>query len=65
MPNLDGIETTQQIRLLPHGKNIPIIAMTANALTSDIQTCLDAGMNCHMSKPVDIKQLLKTLANIC
>lgn len=65
MPILDGIETTQQIRLLPHGKNIPIIAMTANALTSDIQTCLDAGMNCHMSKPVDIKQLLKTLANIC
>lgn len=66
MPKMSGMEATKNIRALPlpHAKTIPIIAMTASALKGDIQQCLDAGMNRHLSKPVDMKQLLKTLAEI-
>lgn len=64
MPNMNGIDAAKQIRMLPEGKTIPIIAMTANALQSDVEKCLEAGMNRHLSKPVDIRVLLKTLAEI-
>lgn len=66
MPNMNGIEATKQIRSLPFAwaKTIPIIAMTANALKDDVQKCLDAGMNQHLSKPIDMKKLLKTLAEV-
>lgn len=66
MPVMNGIDATRQIRALPLGwaKNIPIIAMTANAMKDDIKRCLDAGMNYHLAKPVDMEQLLKTLALI-
>ena len=59
MPELDGYETTRLIRAsetMPF-KNIPIIAMTANALSGDRQKCLDSGMNDYVSKPVKIEQL--------
>ena len=46
----------------PGAHSIPIIAMTANAFKDDIQRCLDAGMNMHMSKPVNMEKLLKALA---
>lgn len=64
MPNMDGLECSRQLRALelPDAKTVPIIAMTANALKEDVQKCLDAGMNVHLSKPVDIRALLKTLA---
>ena len=64
MPVMNGLEATKTIRNLKHPEacKIPIIAMTANAFRDDVEKCLDAGMNAHMSKPVDIQKLLKTLA---
>lgn len=64
MPNMNGPEAAMAIRALPTTwtKTIPIIAMTANALKDDIAKCLDAGMNSHLSKPVDMQQLLKVLS---
>lgn len=66
MPNMNGVEAAQRIRKLPfvRAKTIPIIAMTANALKEDVERCLEAGMDCHMSKPVNIEQLLKTLCEV-
>lgn len=66
MPNMTGIDASKAIRGLntKHSTEIPIIAMTANALTTDIKSCFDAGMNQHLSKPVDINKLLKVLAKL-
>ena len=62
MPVLDGIEATRRIRALPGWSSIPILAMTANAFTEDRDSCLAAGMNDHVAKPVDPTVLLATLA---
>lgn len=63
MPGMNGLETTEKIRESSHSEaeTIPIIAMTANALKDDVQRYLDAGMNYHMSKPIDMKCLKKKL----
>jgi signal transduction histidine kinase/DNA-binding response OmpR family regulator len=61
MPQMDGLETTQLIRKLPIGKDIPIIGMTASAYNKDIQSCLDAGMNDVLTKPIRKNDLLQTL----
>ena len=63
MPKMDGHEATRVIRNgeNPLGKTIPIIAMTANAFSEDVQKSYDAGMDSHLSKPVDIKVLKQTL----
>ena len=65
MPNMDGVEATRNIRKLNRtdAMTIPIIAMTANAFKEDIQKCIDAGMNEHLSKPVDIGRLLAVLGS--
>ncbi len=64
MPVMDGYEAAAAIRRLnhPNAKSIPIVAMTANAFASDVQAALDAGMNGHISKPLDPEHLTKILA---
>ena len=59
MPVMNGLEAARAIRCgnNPLGRTIPIIAMTANAFVEDVQDCLDAGMNAHISKPIDISAL--------
>ena len=66
MPVMNGYEATKAIRRSSHelAKTIPIIAMTANAFSEDIQHSLAAGMNAHISKPVDMKMLEKTIRSI-
>jgi CheY-like chemotaxis protein len=64
MPVMDGFEATHAIRSLdtPRAKTIPIIAMTAYAFAEDAERCLKAGMNSHVSKPIELEALL-TVAN--
>ena len=66
MPVMNGYEATKAIRRSSHeqAKTIPIIAMTANAFSEDIQRSLAAGMNAHISKPVDMKMLKKTIIDL-
>ena len=66
MPVMNGYEATKAIRRSSHelAKKIPIIAMTANAFSEDIQHSLSAGMNAHVSKPVEMKVLEKTIRSI-
>ena len=61
MPNLNGIDATLVIRRMPEHAKIPILAMTANAYDEDRKACIEAGMNDHLSKPVDPEALFKTL----
>ena len=66
MPVMDGYEATREIRALQNKDlaNIPILAMTANAFKEDELAVLEAGMQAHIAKPVDVEQLLKTLAAV-
>ena len=66
MPEMDGLEATQRIRALdrPDAKTIPIIALTANAFDEDVQRSLQAGLNAHLSKPVEPDGLFETLENM-
>ena len=66
MPVMNGLEATTSIRALERedAKKIPIIALTANAFDEDVQQSLQAGMTAHLSKPVEIDQLYKTLENL-
>jgi PAS domain S-box-containing protein len=61
MPEMDGFTATKLLRSDPHLKKVPIIAMTAHALVEERQRCLDAGMNDHVSKPIDPDNLFSTL----
>ena len=66
MPVMNGLEATAAIRVLDRNdaKNIPIIAMTANAFDEDVQNSLQAGMNAHLSKPVEMERLYETLEKL-
>ena len=66
MPKMNGLDATRAIRnsANPLGKTIPIIAMTANAFSEDVQHCIDAGMDAHVAKPLDIDLLERTLRRI-
>ena len=64
MPEMNGYETTKAIRNLsdrPDGKKIPIIAMTANAFAEDVQDALNAGMDDHVAKPIDMSILISVI----
>ena len=66
MPEMNGYEATAAIRKLENKQlaNIPIIAMTANAFSEDVKTALNAGMNGHIAKPIDIPKMLEVLAEV-
>ncbi|MBE8954663.1 MAG: response regulator [Quinella sp. 2Q5] len=66
MPKMDGLKATEAIRALdrPDAKTVPIIAMTANAFDEDVQRSLQAGMNAHLSKPVEPEHLFRTLQEL-
>ena len=66
MPEMDGLEAAARIRALdrPDAKTVPIIAMTANAFDEDVQRSLQAGMNAHLSKPIDNEALYDTLESL-
>ncbi|HRL94785.1 MAG TPA: response regulator [Pseudomonas sp.] len=61
MPVMDGFEATRRIRAQAHFAQLPILAMTANAMAGDKEKCLQAGMNDHIAKPLDVNQLFITL----
>ncbi len=64
MPVMDGYEATAAIRALDRAdKNLPIIAMTADAFSDDAQRCMECGMNAHIPKPLDIKECMRVLQN--
>ena len=66
MPEMDGLEATRRIRALdrPDSKTLPIIALTANAFDEDVQRSLQAGLNAHLSKPVQPEELFATLEKL-
>ncbi|TMH33732.1 MAG: response regulator, partial [Betaproteobacteria bacterium] len=61
MPEMDGIATMKEIRKLPRGKNLPIVAVTAKAMKGDREKCIEAGAWDYLSKPVDTSHLLVVL----
>lgn len=65
MPKMDGLAATRAIRALdrPDAARIPIIAMTGNAFQEDVQECLDAGMNAHLAKPIDMTKAGRVIAD--
>ena len=67
MPVMDGITATHAIRALPRSDlaAIPILAMTANAFAEDAQRCLDAGMNAHLAKPLEMQKVIRAIARFC
>ncbi len=66
MPEMNGLEAAREIRRLenPYASGIPIIAMTADAFSENVAECLEAGMNGHIAKPIDIKHVIKELKKI-
>lgn len=67
MLNLDGISAAKRIRAMDRkdAVTIPIIAMTANAFEEDAKECINAGMNAHMAKPLDMDVLIDMIAGYC
>ena len=66
MPEMNGLDATRAIRSLENSwaASIPIVAMTADAFSENVTECLDAGMNGHIAKPVDIKLVIKEIRRI-
>ena len=62
MPEMDGITATKKIREMPQFKNLPILAMTAHAMSGDRELSLKAGMNDHINKPINLQELFSSLA---
>jgi len=67
MPVVDGLSATRSIRALGRedAKKIPIIAVTANAFDEDVKRCIEAGMNAHLPKPLEMNKVVETIAKYC
>ena len=67
MPVMDGMTATRVIRSFARAdaKTIPIIAMTANAFDEDAKKCIEAGMNAHLTKPIEIDRVIEALGQYC
>ena len=62
MPVMTGYQATEAIRALDRAdKSIPIIAMTADAFAEDVKKCLNCGMNAHIAKPIDVREVARLL----
>lgn len=64
MPVMDGYESTREIRKLPDAEKLPIAAFSANAFEEDRKRSIEAGMNIHVAKPINIKELTRSLASL-
>ena len=66
MPEMNGLDATRTIRAMKDSRasSIPIIAMTADAFSENVTECLNAGMNGHIAKPIDIKLVIKEIRRI-
>ena len=66
MPEMNGLDGTRAVRKLESkwASSIPIVAMTADAFSENVTECLNAGMNGHIAKPVDIKLIMKEIRRI-
>ena len=67
MPKIDGYTATRVIRSINRqdAKTIPIIAMTAHVFDEDVKQCLEAGMNAHLPKPLQMEKVVSTIARLC
>ncbi len=61
MPELDGLEVTRRVRAFETDRRLPIVAMTANVYQADIESCIDAGMDGHVGKPLEMEEVYKAL----
>ncbi len=61
MPVMDGLEATRRLRRDPRFSRLPVIALTADVMSSQIKTCLDAGCDAHVAKPIDLRNLLSAM----
>ncbi len=64
MPVMNGYDAARAIRSLPQWQTVPIVAMTANAFQDDIRTAMEAGMNAHIAKPLDVPAMMATLEEV-
>ena len=66
MPVVDGITATKMIRAMERddAHSIPIIAVTANAFEEDAKKCIDAGMNAHIAKPIDVNKMVNVISGL-
>ena len=64
MPVMDGLEATRRLRRDPRWRNLPVIALTADIMRTQIETCLEAGMDAHIAKPIDLRDLLSVMVQV-
>ncbi|MDM1555193.1 response regulator [Chryseobacterium indologenes] len=64
MPGIDGYEAVRMIRAIPEIKDLPVIAVTAQAMPEDRQKCLDAGADDYVSKPIDVDHLIMAIEKL-
>jgi len=64
MPVMDGLEATRRLRRDPRWGGLPVIALTADVMRTQIDTCLEAGMDAHIAKPIDLRDLLSVLVQV-